>query len=91
MMTEQKTCGPLYRDGLGEFTDMDPDLILVFAAGFASGQAEKIYLGACQAAMFRPSEERWDAVMEIVVKVRDRYGLHTTSLTKEEIRNEHRL
>jgi len=77
---KQKTCGPMYRDSLTEFTDMDPDLIPVFAAGFVTGQAEKIYLGVCEAAMFRPSEKWWDTVMVIVVKVTERYGLWVNTL-----------
>lgn len=46
-----------------------------FAAGFVSGQAEKVYLGACRAAMFRPSQEKAGWMLEIVEDVCFRYGL----------------
>lgn len=68
------TCGVLYKDGLEQYcrTRAEEDL---FAAGFVSGQAEKVYLGACLAAMFRPSPERREAVQRIVADVCMRYGL----------------
>lgn len=75
-----RTCGPLYKEGLESFTGMDRDKVAVFAAGFVSGQAEKIYLGACQAAMFRPSPENHHMVMEIAVEVATRYGLSVDQL-----------
>lgn len=74
------TCGPLYKAGLESFTGMDPDKIPIFAAGFISGQAEKIYLGACQAAMFRPPKEWVGVVSEIAHEVADRYGLEGVCL-----------
>ena len=79
-MTDTTTCGPLYKAGLEDFTGMDPELIPVFVAGFVSGQAEKIYLGACQAAKFWPSNKWRDTVVEIVTKVADRYGLYRAFL-----------
>jgi hypothetical protein len=54
------TCGELFRDAMQSHTDMSPEQIRVFAAGYVTGQAEKIYLGACAAAMFRPSPEHYD-------------------------------
>jgi hypothetical protein len=75
-----QTCGPLYKVGLEQFTGMDPALIPVFAAGFVSGEAEKIYLGACRAAMFRPSEEWFKVVFDICLKVGHRYGLQVRIL-----------
>lgn len=74
-MSDQQTCGPLYKAGLESFTGMDPELIPIFAAGFVSGQAEKVKLGACQAAMFRPSEDWVETVRSIVREVAERYGL----------------
>lgn len=74
-MNNQKTCGPLYKEGLEFHTGMDPQLIPVFASGFVSGQAEKIYLGACHAAMFRPSGEWLATVETITAHVAKRYGL----------------
>ena len=74
------TCGPMYKAGLEEFTGMDPNKVPLFAAGFISGQAEKIYLGACQAAMSRPSDDWWPTVMVIVHKVASRYSLAVATL-----------
>lgn len=75
-----QTCGPLYKEGLESFTGMDRDKIAVFAAGFVSGQAEKIYLGACQAAMFRPAPENYHMVFEIAAEVATRYGLRVETM-----------
>lgn len=74
------TCGPLYKEGLEAFTGMDPEKIRIFAAGFVSGQAEKLYLGACQCAMFRPSAEHHAMVLRIAMDVSDRYGLRVEQL-----------
>ena len=49
------SCGPLYRLVRRQFTDEDPIRNRAFAQGFMCGQAEKVYLGACPAAMFRPT------------------------------------
>ena len=73
-MTET-TCGPLYLDALNDFTGMDEKLIPVFAAGFVSGQCEKVYLGACAAAMFRPSKRWYGDLLAIAKRSVDRYGL----------------
>lgn len=77
---DKPTCGPLYKAGLEEFTGLDPDKTPLFAAGFMSGQAEKIYLGACRAAMFRPSAEYLPVIREILQKIADRYHLWIESL-----------
>jgi hypothetical protein len=69
------TCGPLYQDALRTFAGDDPERMRLFAAGFMSGQAEKVYLGACQAAMFRPSAERREMALEILADLARRYGL----------------
>lgn len=79
-MKEKQTCGPLYKAGLESFTGMDAEKIPLFAAGFVSGQAEKIYLGACQAAMFRPSADYHKMVALIVVEVAGRYDLRVATL-----------
>lgn len=69
------TCGPLYKDGLDLYAGGDAASIRLFAAGFVSGQAEKVYLGACRAAMFRPSQDRYGMLIETVRDVAFRYGL----------------
>ena len=80
MSKNKQTCGPLYKDGLENFTKMEPSLVRVYAAGFVSGQAEKVYLGACQAAMFRPSEENFEMLYEVVQDVAHRYFLYVELL-----------
>lgn len=70
-----KSCGPLYQEALAAYTAYEPDNVRLFAAGFVHGQAEKVYLGACNAAMFRPSEERWAMVERLVAEAASRYRL----------------
>lgn len=79
----KQTCGPLYKKQFDHFTGGNPDLVRVFAAGFVSGQAEKIYLGACAAAMFRPAKENLDLVLEIVEQVKGTYGLYSHQIDEE--------
>lgn len=76
MTTTKKTCGPMYKEGLEKYGD-SPEKMRAFAAGFVSGQAEKVYLGACRAAMFRPSQDRSGMIEEIIKDVCSRYGLGT--------------
>jgi hypothetical protein len=83
MSNAKKTCGPMYEEALRRYTSMDPGLIGVFAAGFISGQAEKVYLGACRGAMFRPSADRWPIIMAAVMDVVNRYGLKYQELPEE--------
>lgn len=70
-----KTCGPMYLDALEKYTGGDPAKVRLFAAGFISGQAEKVFLGACGAAMFRPSEAYAPMVRAIVIDCATRYDL----------------
>ena len=74
-MNTERTCGELYLDLLGRFTDMDPEKIRLFAPGFVCGQCEKVFSGACQAAMFRPSLEYRYMVLRAVHVSCDVYGL----------------
>lgn len=69
----KKTCGELYLDALAEIPTENERR--AFAKGFMSGQAEKVYLGACPAAMFRPSETTFAWLLEDVEEICDRYGL----------------
>jgi hypothetical protein len=78
--TQKPTCGPLYLEALTQYTDGDPEKVRLFAAGFIHGQAEKVYLGACQAAMFRPSPERLEMVDTLAMDAANRYGLLMTYL-----------
>lgn len=83
-MFEKRTCGELYLLSLREFCRSGTDDELwAFAAGHVSGNAEKVYLGACRAAMFRPQPERHDRLFQIVSSVGHRYGLCVQSLPYE--------
>ena len=75
METSRKTCGPLYKEAILKYAGGDPDKEYLFAAGFVSGEAEKVYLGACPAAMFRPSSDNLWWLREVVIDVMRRYGL----------------
>lgn len=55
--TAKVTCGVLFEKVWRQVIEMTSDPILLFASGHVCGQSEKIYLGACSAAMFRPSTE----------------------------------
>lgn len=83
MSTNKPTCGPLYLEGVREFCGGDVALQKAFAAGFVSGQAEKVYLGACKAAMFRPSAETRGWLVPIIDSVCDRYDLRKTFIARE--------
>lgn len=74
-MSAKTTCGVMYLEAIQKYGNGDPALERAFAAGFVSGQAEKVYLGACKAAMFRPSEERRPLIVEILADVLPRYDL----------------
>lgn len=78
-MNDKPTCGPMYKETLEKYAGNDPALIRVFASGWIGGQAEKVYLGACRAAMFRPSQDRRGMILEIVSDVCQRYGLFHVS------------
>lgn len=75
------TCGPLYRELLNSLTFDVPRERRAFACGFMVGQAEKVFLGVCDAAMFRPSPERLDTVRSAVTAICEVYGLRQMELT----------
>ncbi|MBI2053578.1 MAG: hypothetical protein HYT41_02450 [Candidatus Sungbacteria bacterium] len=58
------TCGELFKKFLLRYTEGDPEKVRVFDAGITYGQAEKVYLGACTAAMFRPTDQYWDTKLK---------------------------
>lgn len=68
-----KTCGPLYFEARTA-TGHDGE-ITAFAAGHATGLAEKVYLGACEAAMLRPEPENYEWLLATVRQVAHVYGL----------------
>lgn len=51
-----------------------------FSCGFAAGQAEKVFLGACKAAMFRPSAENFGWYFQEVKIIAEAFGLSVTLL-----------
>ena len=64
-----------------EFADPDdPIKADAFAMGFVYGQAEKVCLGACYAAVFRITPEGHERVMKAVVAAADLYGLEIVEL-----------
>ncbi len=85
MKITKTTCGPLYLDALQSYTEGDPEKVRLFAAGFINGQAEKVYLGACLAAMFRPSPERLEMVWEMAEDAILRYDLCGPRLLGDEV------
>ena len=84
-MSERQTCGPMYQQQLKHYAGDDPLKIRLFAAGFISGEAEKIYLGSCLAAMFRPSKENFSMVLEVARQVAQTYGLYVDMVGEDEI------
>src|SRR4051812_16866114 len=67
------TCGVLYSQAAQTITGKG--VTDDFARGFVAGASEKIYLGACRAAMFRPSEGRREMLLAAVRAVARVYGL----------------
>lgn len=76
------TCGTLYLESAYQFCRSEQEL-WAFAAGHVSGNAEKVYLGACDAAMFRPQPESHERLFGIVAAIAGRYGLCVQSLPYE--------
>lgn len=57
-----------------------PETAKAFAFGFATGQAEKVHLGACQACMFRPDLESFEWYVTEVAEIAKCFGLKVTVL-----------
>lgn len=77
---KKPTCGALYLESLNQFCTNDEQR-KAFAAGHVNGQAEKVYLGACIAAMFRPQPENHEWLLAIVEAIAGRYGLRVLCLS----------
>lgn len=73
-MKKQKTCGMFYQEAIKEY-GTTTEAYRAFAAGFIHGQAEKVYIGACKAAMFRPSKINYRMAFDISIKAAKRYSL----------------
>lgn len=83
------TCGPLFETCWREIESKVAGTHLLFEAGFVVGQAEKIYLGACHAAMFRPTDNRSkNVVLTSCMVCSAVYGLQVSIFEREEIKDE---
>lgn len=80
MSKDRPTCGPMFLAGMRAYGSNDEERWL-FIAGFVSGQAEKVYLGAADAAMLRPSSEQVVRLRGIVDDVAERYQLVVVDIT----------
>lgn len=78
--TEPVTCGVLYAKQLSRYCGTDPGKVRLFSIGMATGQAEKVYLGACLGAMFRPAAEHFSDFRLAILQVAKAYGLHYQEL-----------
>lgn len=74
-MSDKQTCCVAYGEALAQYTGGYPEKVKLFAAGFVHGQAEKVYLGACRACMFRPSAVHIDMMDAVCADAAERYGL----------------
>jgi hypothetical protein len=70
------TCSDFYFNAVEEYVK-PIDTYEVFAAGFVTGQAEKVYLGAADAAMFAPDKEQFTILFRLARSAANRYeGLY---------------
>lgn len=83
MSRSKTTCGVPFKEALAEATGMEDDLIVAFAKGHMTGQAEKVYLGACRAAMFRPSERWYPMLWVYAFETAERFNLVRTRVGDE--------
>jgi hypothetical protein len=69
------TCGLLFVKALEAAKQNTSDPLELFSWGHLVGQAEKVYLGACKAAMFRPSRSEQSRFIHRIETVCAIYGL----------------
>jgi len=74
-MSEEVACGVLYQQNLDKFVAGSKERFSAFTAGYICGQAEKVHLGTCSAAMFRVGEEHWQHVVKLVTGIAKRFNL----------------
>ncbi len=72
---DKPVCGEIALKQFEKYVGSDREKIKIYAAGFVAGQCEKVYLGACSAAMFRPSADWASGLMELVKPIAADYGL----------------
>lgn len=82
------TCGPLFAECLRTALDVTTDPVKLFSAGHITGQAEKIHLGGCSAAMFRPSDQYHEWVISFARSAVRTYNLYLFLPEREEIKDE---
>lgn len=85
-MNDKETCGEYYRRAMDEFR-MYKNYDDVFAIGFVCGQAEKVMIHACEAAMCRPSADRAPFLFNVLARVSGLYGLTVHKLEYEQSAN----
>lgn len=83
MSVGRPTCGPLFAEALAQWAGSEPEKIFLFAAGHVHGQAEKVYLGACAGAMFRPAPEYREQLRAVVCSAAALYGILVGDLGAE--------
>ena len=83
MPRDRVTCGVLFRKSLEEATGFGHHDLVIFAKGHMCGQAEKVHIGACRGAMFRPSEEHYKWLLAYAGETAENYGLHVVCLDDE--------
>lgn len=71
----KERCGVLHNRAMDHFCGDDEEKIRLFAPGFILGQAEKVYLGACRAAMFRPEKRHRKLVGDVLFYACQQYDL----------------
>lgn len=75
MKTKPKRCEDFYRILNRSFTD-DMTTRKAFAQGWMSGLAEKVYMGACRAAMVSPLRIDAEWMIAAAEKIKDVYELY---------------
>ena len=78
-------CGELFEKSFRASVGPEPTLenVKIWHRAFATGQAEKIYLGACHGAMFRVGPEWFTACVTIDLEVAKIYLLEFTTINGE--------
>ena len=81
-MDTRTTCGPLFAK-VWECVPEDATREEIFSWGHLVGQAEKIWLGACYASMFRPNRDIHPNFKERLLIVARVYQLNYTFIERE--------
>lgn len=81
----EKVCGDIFYEGFRKYLGDNPTVeqVKLWHAGFATGQAEKIHLGACHGCMFRIGPQWREHCLPIDYDVAQRYGLQVVEVNEE--------